>query len=79
MKSPLTVAVMVMADTLERLVKDGKPLTRENVRDYTEKTNLKTLQGTISFDENGDLKEKVVSVFQVKDNKYSYIGVAPQD
>jgi branched-chain amino acid transport system substrate-binding protein len=72
-------AVLVMADTIERLMKDGQPLTRENVRDYTEKTNLKTMQGTITFDENGDLKEKVVSVFQVKDGKYSYIGVAPQD
>jgi branched-chain amino acid transport system substrate-binding protein len=46
------------------------------------------LQGTISFDENGDLKDRVVSVFQVKhDDKapdddvirqYKYIGVAPQ-
>ena len=32
----------------------------------------------ISFDENGDLKDKVISVFQVKDNMYKYVGAAPQ-
>ena len=51
--------------------------------------NLKTLQGEISFDENGDIKDRTVSVFQYKhDDKVSrgrlsrisrtYIGAAPQ-
>jgi len=71
-------AVLVLEDTVTRLVNDGMPLTRENVRDYALQTSLPTMQGTISFDDNGDLKEKVISVFQVKDGKYKYVGAAPQ-
>jgi branched-chain amino acid transport system substrate-binding protein len=70
--------VLVIADTIERLVKDGMPITRSNVRDYAQQTSLQTLQGVISFDENGDLKDKVISVFQIKDGKYQYVGAAPQ-
>jgi branched-chain amino acid transport system substrate-binding protein len=71
-------AVLVVNDTISRLLADGMPITRENVRDYAQQTSLQTLQGLISFDDNGDLKEKIISVFQVKDSKYQYIGVAPQ-
>jgi branched-chain amino acid transport system substrate-binding protein len=71
-------AVYVINDTVTRLLNDGMPITRENVRDYAQATNLPTLQGTISFDDNGDLKDKVISVFQVKDALYKYIGAAPQ-
>jgi len=48
---------------------------------------MKTLQGDIAFDENGDMIDKVVSVFQYKEDKSKpiddfdaqnrYIGVAP--
>jgi len=79
---------LVIIDAVERVIKSGKPVNRTNVRDAMQSSNLKTLQGTISFDENGDLKDRVVSVFQVKhDDKapdddvirqYKYIGVAPQ-
>lgn len=72
-------AVLVLEDTIKRIVQDNQPLTRENVEAYMLKTNLKTLQGTIAFDENGDLKDKVVSVFQIKDGKYVFVGVAPQE
>jgi branched-chain amino acid transport system substrate-binding protein len=71
-------AVLVLSDTVTRLINDGMPITRDNVRDYAQQTNLPTLQGTISFDDNGDLKEKIISVFQVKDAKYQYVGAAPQ-
>jgi branched-chain amino acid transport system substrate-binding protein len=71
-------AVLVIDDTITRLLTDGMPITRENVRDYAQATNLNTLQGLISFDDNGDLNEKVISIFQVKDGKYQYIGTAPQ-
>jgi branched-chain amino acid transport system substrate-binding protein len=71
-------AVLVLDDTISRLLTDGMPITRENVRDYAQTTNLPTLQGTISFDANGDLQEKIISVFQVKDGQYKYIGAAPQ-
>ncbi|HEV2549168.1 MAG TPA: branched-chain amino acid ABC transporter substrate-binding protein [Stellaceae bacterium] len=79
---------LVVLDAIDRVIKSGKPVNRSNVRDAMQTSNLKTLQGTISFDENGDLKDRVVSVFQVKhdakapDNdvirQYKYIGVAPQ-
>ena len=71
-------AVLVVDDTVSRLLADGMPITRENVRDYAQATNLPTLQGVISFDDNGDLKDKIISVFQVKDAKYVYKGSAPQ-
>ena len=68
----------MLDDTVRRLVNDGVPITRDSVRDYAQQTSLPTLQGVISFDDNGDLKEKIISVFQVKDGKYQYIGAAPQ-
>jgi branched-chain amino acid transport system substrate-binding protein len=70
--------VLVIEDTINRLVRDGMPITRQNVRDYAAQTNLPTLQGVISFDENGDLKDKIVSVFQIKDGAYRFVGAAPQ-
>ena len=70
--------MLVLDDTITRLINDGMPITRDNVRDYAQATSLPTLQGTISFDDNGDLKDKIISVFQVKDGKYKYVGVAPQ-
>ena len=65
-------------DTIGRLIRDGQPITRSNVRDYAQQASLPTLQGVISFDENGDLKDKIVSIFQVKDAQYQFAGVAPQ-
>ena len=51
-------------------------------------TNLKTLQGVVSFDENGDITDRTVSVFQYKHNpkfpdddiihQQQYLGPAPQ-
>ena len=71
-------AVLVIEDTITRLINDGMPITRENVRDYAQMTNLETLQGNISFDDNGDLVHKVISIFQVKDGQYRYVGTAPE-
>jgi branched-chain amino acid transport system substrate-binding protein len=71
-------AVLVINDTVSRIVQDGVALNRDNVRDYAQQTNLPTLQGVISFDSNGDLKDKVISVFQIKDGKYQFVGAAPQ-
>lgn len=79
---------MVVMDAIKRVVEAGKPVNRSNVRDAMQTTNLQTLQGTVSFDENGDIKDRTVSVFQYKkDPKFpeddiihqqKYIGVAPQ-
>ena len=81
-------AAMVIADAIRRLVADNKDISRDNVRDYIQTAKVKTLQGLISFDANGDLQDREISVFQInKDVNYSaddmvhqyhYIGVAPQ-
>jgi branched-chain amino acid transport system substrate-binding protein len=72
--------VLVIADAVDRTVKAGKPVTRTNVRDMIEATKMaNTLQGPIEFDNNGDIKNRVVSLYQVSaDGKYEYKGVAPQ-
>jgi len=79
-------AAWVIIDAVKGLVAKGKPVTRDAVRDAIQATNIKTLQGPVAFDENGDIKNRVVSVFQIKkDDKmplddpsqYKYIGVAP--
>ena len=81
-------AALVAADALHRAIKSGT-LSREMVRNALETTNIKTMQGTISFDKNGDLTSRVISVFQIKHDaayptedmahQYKYVGVAPQD
>ena len=81
-------AALVIIDAIGRVAKTGKPVTRAALRDAIEATHLKTLQGVISFDKNGDLQSRVVSVFQAKQDKafppddmthqFKYIGVAPQ-
>jgi branched-chain amino acid transport system substrate-binding protein len=79
---------LVVLDAIKRVADSGKEINRSSVRDAMQATTLKTLQGTINFDDNGDLVSKVVSVFQyVHDPKYpdddiihqqKYEGVAPQ-
>lgn len=81
-------AVLVIADAIARM-QSGKPMTRPAMRDAIEATKIDTLQGTITFDKNGDLASRVISVFQIKHNaayppddmahQFKYIGVAPQD
>jgi branched-chain amino acid transport system substrate-binding protein len=80
-------AAMVVIDAIKRVAESGKPVERGAVRDAIAATNLKTLQGQVSFDENGDIKQRVVAVFQVKHDtahpaddlvhQYKYVGVAP--
>jgi branched-chain amino acid transport system substrate-binding protein len=81
-------AALVMIDAIKRVAASGKPVTREAVRDAVQAANVPTIQGTIAFDENGDLKDRTVSVFQIQQDKsarpddvsrqYRYVGVAPQ-
>lgn len=80
-------AALVILDAIKRVAASGKPVTREVVRDAIQTTHLKTLQGEVSFDDNGDIKNRIVSVFQChKDDKhplddvihqFKYLGVAP--
>jgi len=81
-------AALVILDAVKRVAASGKEVTRDAVRDAIQSTHLKTLQGEISFDDNGDITNRVISVFRIeKDDKYplddvlhqyKYIGIAPQ-
>jgi branched-chain amino acid transport system substrate-binding protein len=81
-------AALVMIDAIKRVAASGKPVTREAVRDALQTAKVPTIQGVVAFDENGDLKDRTVSVFQIQLDKsarpddvsrqYHYIGVAPQ-
>ncbi len=81
-------AALVIADAIKRVVADKKEVNRDNVRDYIQTANVKTLQGPVAFDANGDLKDRTISIFQIKKDvnyaaddmvhQYHYVGVAPQ-
>jgi len=79
------LAGLVVVNSIERVVKSGKPVNRESVRATIQSTNLQTLAGPIQFDGNGDLLHPVISVFRVThDAKYpdtdlsqfKYLGAA---
>jgi branched-chain amino acid transport system substrate-binding protein len=79
---------LVVLDAIKRVAASGKEVNRSNVRDAMQTSNLTTLQGVVSFDENGDIKDRTVSVFQYKKNdkfpeddiihQQHYLGAAPQ-
>ena len=81
-------AAQIILDAVKRVADSGKEVTREAVRDAIQATHVKTIQGEIAFDENGDLRSRVISVFRIVKNdkyplddvlhQYKYIGVAPQ-
>jgi len=82
------VAAQVIVDAVKGLAAAKKDVNRANVRDAIQNTKLaNTLLGPVEFDENGDIRNKIISVFQIrKDEKqplddpsaqYSYVGVAP--
>ena len=81
-------AALVIIDSVKRVAASGKPVTREAVRDAIQTAKVPTIQGMVSFDENGDLADRTVSVFQIKKDtskpltdisaQYKYIEVAPQ-
>ena len=81
-------ATLAILDAIKQVAAAGKPVNRDTVRDALQNGTFKTLQGTVSFDENGDIKDRTVSVFHcVHDSKYpdddvlhqfKYMGVAPQ-
>ena len=80
-------AATIVIDAIKKVADSGKAVTRESVRDAIQSGKFSTLQGDITYDENGDIKNKVVSVFQIQKNdkaplddvsqQYKYIGVAP--
>jgi len=81
-------AAKVILAAVETVAKSGKEMNRSNVRDAIQASKVQTLQGTVSFDENGDILDRTVSVFQYRhDDKYpaddithqlKYLEPAPQ-
>ena len=81
-------AGLVIVDAVKRLVEAKKPLTKSNMRDAIQTAKVPSIQGVVAFDKNGDIKDRTVSVYQVKKDttkplddmsaQYHYIGVAPQ-
>jgi branched-chain amino acid transport system substrate-binding protein len=78
----------VIIAAVKQLVADGKPVNRDTVRDAIQAVQLPdSLLGPVSFDANGDLTNKVISIFRITrdaskpledpDAQYKYIGVAP--
>ncbi len=78
----------VIIEAVKDLVKAHKTVDRDSVREAIQHVDLKTsLIGPVQFDANGDLTNKVISVFQIKkDDKaplddptaqYKYVGTAP--
>src|SRR6266436_5000291 len=81
-------AALVILDAVKRVADSGKEVNRANVRDAIQTSKAKTLQGVVSFDDNGDITNREVSVFQIKKDdqhpldsvlhQYKYLGIAPQ-
>ncbi len=81
-------AALVMIDAVKRVAASGKPVTREAVQAALMTAKVPTIQGTVSFDANGDMADHTVSVFQITKDaskpldetsaQYQYLGVAPQ-
>ncbi len=80
-------AGLVIVGAIAGLVNAGKPVTRAAVRDAIQGSRTDTLQGPVQFDRYGDLRSRVVSIFQIVENgrykltdilhQYQYIGTAP--
>lgn len=78
----------IIIEAVKRVAASGKPVTRDAVRDAIQGVKLpNSMLGPIEFDENGDLRNKIISVFQIRKNmeqplddptaQYKYVGVAP--
>jgi branched-chain amino acid transport system substrate-binding protein len=79
-------AAMVITAALKQISDGGGTPTRSAMRDAIQSVKVDTLQGPVSFDASGDLTDKTISVFQIRQDKtfpdgdmrqYKYIGVAP--
>jgi branched-chain amino acid transport system substrate-binding protein len=81
-------AAKVILAAVAEVAKSGKEMNRSNIRDAIQNSKVETLQGTVAFDQNGDILDRTVSVFQYRhDDKYpaddivhqlKYLEAAPQ-
>jgi branched-chain amino acid transport system substrate-binding protein len=79
-------AALVILAALETITANGKAPTRSAMRDAIQATKVDTLQGPVAFDASGDLTDKTISVFQIRQDtsipaddmgQYHYVGTAP--
>lgn len=80
-------AGLVIIDAVKRLAAEHKPVNHSTVRDAIQTAQVPTIQGVVSFDQNGDVKDRTVSVFQIKKDpskplddmsaQFHYVGTAP--
>ena len=59
-------AALVVLAAIRTLIAARKPVTRSAVRDAIQTGKVKTLQGEVVFDANGDLRDRTVSIFQLR-------------
>jgi branched-chain amino acid transport system substrate-binding protein len=59
-------AALVIMDAVKRMVAEHKPVNRSTVREAIQNSQVPTLQGVVAFDQNGDLKDHTISVFQIR-------------
>ena len=81
-------AALVALDAIRRVAQSGKDINRTTVRQAIQDANVETMQGVVSFDANGDINDRTVSVFQFNKNpnfpdddyvhQHKYLGPAPQ-
>jgi branched-chain amino acid transport system substrate-binding protein len=81
------VAGEIIIQAIKNVVASGKTPDRSNVRDAIQNVKLTdSMLGPVSFDANGDLTNKIISVFKIKKDEskplddpdqFSYVGVAP--
>lgn len=80
-------AALVITGAVASLVRSGPAVTRAAVREAIHRSKTATLQGTVQFDQYGDILNRTVSIFQLEKNQkypltdilhqFKYIGVAP--
>jgi branched-chain amino acid transport system substrate-binding protein len=80
-------AASVIIEAVRRLLAEHKPVDRHTVREAIQNSRVPTLQGVVAFDEDGDIKDHTISVFQIRKDssrplddvmaQYHYVGVAP--
>jgi branched-chain amino acid transport system substrate-binding protein len=81
-------AALVILDSIKRAASSGEEVTREAVRAAIQTAHVKTVQGEITFDGNGDVTNRSISVFRIGRNdkyplhdvlhQYKYMGIAPR-
>jgi branched-chain amino acid transport system substrate-binding protein len=80
-------AGLIAVAAIRRVVVSGQPLDRQHVEAAILDGTVPTLQGDVSFNANGDLKNPIISIFRVEHDpnypvddvahQFKYVGVAP--